>query len=34
MRTSTSTAPTVDVDGEVAKLDADGYRPLGISLVG
>jgi hypothetical protein len=34
MRTSTSTAPTVDVDGELAKLDADGYRPLGISLVG
>jgi hypothetical protein len=26
---STSTAPhSVDIDGELAKLDADGYRPL------
>jgi hypothetical protein len=29
-----TTAPTVDVDEELAELDVDGYRPLGISLVG
>jgi hypothetical protein len=28
-RTSTSTAPhSVDIDDELAQLDADGYRPL------